>query len=238
MKKSKNVKIILGLLYLIVISSFLYILLSKFSLEDISSIKIIQSNADRLNELKSNNLLGMAIFFFIFTILWVSLLGFGSPIILIGGFIFGKWLGTFLVTISLSVGALCLYLMGKYFFYELLKKNLLNRFKKFKKMFNNNHLTIMIIFRFFGFVPFFVANLLPVIFNINIRNYFLGTFIGILPSVFIMSSFGSGLSEALFKFETFPSIFLLLALPEIYFPILGFVVVMLISIIFKKNFYK
>ena len=154
MKKSKNVKIILGLLYLIVISSFLYILLSKFSLEDISSIKIIQSNADRLNELKSNNLLGMAIFFFIFTILWVSLLGFGSPIILIGGFIFGKWLGTFLVTISLSVGALCLYLMGKYFFYELLKKNLLNRFKKFKKMFNNNHLTIMIIFRFFGFVPF------------------------------------------------------------------------------------
>ena len=238
MKKSKNVKIILGLLYLIVISSFLYILLSKFSLEDISSIKIIQSNADRLNELKNNNLLGLAIFFFLFTILWVSLLGFGSPIILIGGFIFGKWLGTFLVTISLSVGALCLYLMGKYFFYELLKKNLLNRFKKFKKMFNNNHLTIMIIFRFFGFVPFFVANLLPVIFNINIRNYFLGTFIGILPSVFIMSSFGSGLSEALFKFETFPSIFLLLALPEIYFPILGFVVVMLISIIFKKNFYK
>ena len=238
MEKSKKVKITLGLLYLIVIFSFLYILLSKFSLEDISSIKIIQSNADRLNELKNNNLLGLAIFFFLFTILWVSLLGFVSPIILIGGFIFGKWLGTLLVAISLSVGALCLYLIGKYFFYELLKKNLLNRFKKFKKMFNSNHLTIMIIFRFFAFVPFFIANLLPVIFNINIKNYFFGTFIGILPSVFILSSFGSGLSEALFKFETFPSIFSLLALPEIYFPILGFAVVMLISIIFKKKIYK
>ena len=77
----------------------------------------------------------MAVFFFLFTIFWVSLLGFGTPIILIGGFIFGKWLGTILVVFSLSVGALCLYSMGKYFFYELLKKNLLSRFKKFEKMY-------------------------------------------------------------------------------------------------------
>ena len=238
MEKSKKVKITLGLLYLVIISSFLYFLFSQFSLEDISSIKIIQSNADKLNELKNKNLIFVAVFFFLFTIFWVSLLGFGTPIILIGGFIFGKWLGTILAVFSLSVGALCLYSIGKYFFYELLKKNLLSRFKKFEKMFKRNHLNIMIIFRFVGFVPFFIANLLPVIFNINSRNYFLGTFIGILPSVFIISSFGSGLSEALFKFETFPSLFSLLALPEIHYPISGFVTILLISIILKKKFNK
>ena len=238
MEKSKKVKITLGLLYLVIISSFLYFLFSQFSLEDISSIKIIQSNADKLNELKNKNLIFVAVFFFLFTIFWVSLLGFGTPIILIGGFIFGKWLGTILVVFSLSVGALCLYSIGKYFFYELLKKNLLSRFKKFEKMFKRNHLNIMIIFRFVGFVPFFIANLLPVIFNINSRNYFLGTFIGILPSVFIISSFGSGLSEALFKFETFPSLLSLLALPEIHYPISGFVTILLISIILKKKFNK
>ena len=173
MKKSKKLKTILGLFYLIVVSSFLYFLISRFSLADISSIKIIQSNAGKLNELKNNNLLWLSILFFIFTVFWVSLLGFGSPIILISGFVFGKWLGTILATLSLSVGALSLYLIGKYFFYEFLKKNLLSRFNKFEKMFSKNHLTIMIFFRFFGFVPFFVANLLPVIFNINIRNYFL-----------------------------------------------------------------
>jgi len=238
MEKSKKVKITLGLLYLVIISSFLYFLFSQFSLEDISSIKIIQSNADKLNELKNKNLIFVAVFFFLFTIFWVSLLGFGTPIILIGGFIFGKWLGTILAVFSLSVGALCLYSIGKYFFYELLKKNLLSRFKKFEKMFKRNHLNIMIIFRFVGFVPFFIANLLPVIFNINSRNYFLGTFIGILPSVFIISSFGSGLSEALFKFETFPSLLSLLALPEIHYPISGFVTILLISIILKKKFNK
>ena len=96
----------------------------------------------------------------------------------------------------------------------------------------------MIIFRFVGFVPFFIANLLPVIFNINIRNYFLGTFVGILPSVFIISSFGSGLGQALYKFETFPSIFSLLSLPEIHQPILGFAAIMIISFFFKKKFNK
>ena len=235
MEKSKKVKITLGLFYLIVISSFLYFLLAQFSLEDISSIKIIQSNADKLNELKSNNLFYLAVFFFIFTVFWVSLLGFGSPIVLIGGFIFGKWLGTILITLSLSTGALCLYLMGKYFFYEFLKKNLLFRFKSFEKMFSENHLIIMIVFRFVGFVPFFIANLLPVIFNINTRNYFFGTFVGLLPSVFVLSSFGSGLGEALYKFETFPPMLSLLALPEIYYPILGFICIIIISFFLKKN---
>ena len=235
MEKSKKVKITLGLFYLIVISSFLYFLLAQFSLEDISSIKIIQSNADKLNELKSNNLFYLAVLFFIFTIFWVSLLGFGSPIVLIGGFIFGKWLGTILITLSLSTGALCLYLMGKYFFYEFLKKNLLFRFKSFEKMFSENHLIIMIVFRFVGFVPFFIANLLPVIFNINTRNYFFGTFVGLLPSVFVLSSFGSGLGEALYKFETFPPMLSLLVLPEIYFPILGFICIIIISFFLKKN---
>jgi len=235
MEKSKKVKIILGLFYLLVVSSFLYFLFSHFSLEDISSIKIIQSNADKLNELKSNNLIYLIILFFIFTILWVFLSGFGSPVILIGGFIFGKWIGTLLVTLSLSIGALCLYLVGKYFFYDFLKKKLLSRFKRFDKMFKKNHLYIMIIFRFIGFVPFFIANLLPVIFNINVKNYFFGTFLGILPSVFIISSLGSGLSNALYKFDTFPNVFSLLILPEIYGPLLGFAAIIIISIFLKEK---
>ena len=94
MEKSKKIKIILGIFYLVFICLFLYFLFSYFSLKEINSIKIIQSNADKLNELKSNNLFLMSIFFFLFTVLWVFLLGFGSPIILVGGFIFGKWLGT------------------------------------------------------------------------------------------------------------------------------------------------
>tara|TARA_B110000967_G_C18771930_1_gene503568 strand:- start:413 stop:1123 length:711 start_codon:yes stop_codon:yes gene_type:complete len=235
MEKSKKIKITLGIFYLIVVSCFLYFLFSQFSFEDISSIKIIQSNTDRLNELKSNNLIYLFLLFFFLTVFWVFLLGFGSPVVLIGGFIFGKWVGTILVAVSLSVGALALYLMGKYFLYNFLKDNLLNKFKKFDRMFKKNHFSIMIIFRFVGFVPFSIANLLPVIFNINAKNYFFGTLVGIMPSVFIISSLGSGLSSALYKFETFPSVFSLLILPEIYSPLIGFIVIFILTIFLKKK---
>ena len=238
MENSKKIKITVGLLYLIAVSSFLLFLFSKFSFQDLSSIKIIQSNTDKLNDLKDNNFFSLILFFCIFTIAWVFLLGFGSPIGLIGGFIFGKWLGTFLVTLSLSIGALVLYSVGKYFLYDFLKNNLLTRFKNFDKIFEGNHFNVMIIFRFVGFVPFSIANLLPVIFNINMKNYFMGTFIGIMPSIFITCSLGSGLNNAIFKFENFPSITVLLSLPEIYLPIIAFISILIISIIIKKFFFR
>jgi len=238
MEKSKKVKITLGLFYLILVSLFLYFLFSKFSFEDFNSIKIIQSNIDKLNTLKDNNLILLGLVFLIFTILWVLFLGFGTPIALIGGFIFGKWLGAFLITLGLSTGALCLYLVGKYFFYDFLKKKLLFKFEYLEKVFLNKQLLMMIIFRFVGFVPFFVANLLPVIFNIKIKNYFIGTFIGIMPSIFVISSLGNGISSAIYQFETFPSFASLIILPEIYLPIFGFLFIILISFFLKKVFKK
>ena len=238
MDKSKKIKITVGLFYLIVVSSFLLFLLSKFSFEDLSSMQLIQSNTDKLNVIKSNNLIYLTLFFCIFTIIWVFLLGFGSPVALIGGFIFGKWFGTFLVTMSLSLGALALYLVGKYFFYDFLKKNFLKKFKRFDKIFKSNQLYVMVIFRFFGFVPFSIANLLPVIFNINAKNYFIGTVIGIMPSIFITSSLGNGLNNALYKFENFPSIWKLLTLPEIYLPVVAFISILIMSLVIKNFFFK
>ncbi|MDA7573445.1 VTT domain-containing protein [Candidatus Pelagibacter sp.] len=231
--KNLNLKIILGSLYLAILSIFLYFLFSKFNIEDISSIKIIQSNMGELNQIKDNDLILIIFIFFIITIIWVLLLGFGTPIALIGGFVFGKWLGTFLTVLSLTTGALCLYMVGKYFFYDFLKTKLLIKFKHLEKMFKDKHLIIMIIFRFVGFVPFSIANLLPVIFNINSRNYYLGTFIGILPAIFVVVSLGSGLSDAIYQFDVFPSFFSLISLPEIYLPILGFIGILIISFFVK-----
>ena len=236
--EKKKIKILLGLFYLVILSTFLYFLFSNVSYQDIKSIKILQTNIDHLNLIKENNLVVLIFGFFIFTIVWVFFLGFGTPIALVGGFIFGKWIGTFLVTISLTVGATSLYLVGIYFFYDFLKKKLFLKFQNFHYMFKTNQLSVMIIFRFVGFVPFFLANLLPVIFNIRLKNYFFGTLIGILPSIFILVSLGAGLSKAIYHFDTFPSFFDLISLPEIYFPILGFFVLLIITFVYKKFFFK
>ena len=236
MDKIKKIKIFIGLIYLVVLCIFLYFLFHNFNFEDISSIKVIQSNQDQLNMLKENNFILLISIFFLFTVLWVVLLGFGSPIALIGGFIFGKWIGTIVVTSSLSIGALCLYIFAKYFLYDFLKENLFTKFKNLNLMFQKKELLVMVIFRFVGFVPFFLANLLPVIFNISTKNYLLGTFIGILPAIFIMVSLGSGFSDAIYNFDKFPSLLSLIALPEIYFPLIGFFIILVLSIFLKKKF--
>ena len=235
MDKIKKIKIIMGLIYLVILSIFLYFLFHNFNFEDISSIKVIQSNKDQLNILKENNLILLISIFFLFTVLWVVLLGFGSPVALIGGFIFGKWVGTIIVTTGLSIGALCLYTFAKYFLYDILKENLFTKFKNLNLIFQKKQLLVMILFRFVGIVPFFLANLLPVIFDINAKNYLLGTFVGIMPAVFIMVSLGSGFSDAIYSFDKFPSLLSLIVLPEIYFPLIGFFFILTLSIILKKK---
>ena len=236
MEKIKKTKIIIGLIYLVILSIFLYFLFHNFNFEDISSIKVIQSNQDQLNILKENNLILLIVIFFIATVAFIVLCGVGSPVALIGGFIFGKWIGTIVVTISLSIGALCLYIFAKYFLYDFLKENLFTKFKNLNLMFQKKELLVMIIFRFVGIVPFFLANLLPVIFNINAKNYLIGTFVGIMPAVFIMVSLGSGFSDAIYSFDKFPSFLSLIALPEIYFPLIGFFFILVLSILLKKKF--
>ena len=121
---NKNIKIILGSIYLIILITFLYFLFSKFDvsrINDFSYYKSIQSNLD---EIIGKNLYFNLILFFIFSALWVILLGFGSPILILSGIIFGKWIGTSISLISISVGSLCLYIIGNYFFFRFNSSNI------------------------------------------------------------------------------------------------------------------
>ena len=112
MQKAKKIKLFLGLLYISIIISFLLLFFSKFSISDFSSYAFIKKNTDALYTFKDSNLFLLSLSFILFTIIWVLLLGFGSPIFLAGGFLFGKWLGTLIVTFSLTVGATILYIIA------------------------------------------------------------------------------------------------------------------------------
>ena len=88
MDKSKKIKIFIGLFYFTFVGIFLYFLLSKFSLQEITSYEFIKNNRDLFFDLKKANLFLSSILFVLFVIIWVLAGGFGSPIALFGGFIF------------------------------------------------------------------------------------------------------------------------------------------------------
>ena len=238
MEKSKKLKIFIGLFYLILLFSFLIIFFSKYSFEEVTNYKFIQQNKDYFFNLKEANLILIFLLFFILTIIWVFFGGFGSPVALLGGFIFGKFLGTFFVALGLTFGATFLYIFGNYFLKDFIKEKFLFKFQNLESKFKKNEFNYFLLYRFIGGIPFVIANLLPVIFNIKIKNYFIGTFLGIIPQIFIIASLGSGLDKIIEQNETAPSIIDLLFSPEIYIPILAFIFIVLITIIIRKFFYK
>ena len=116
---------------------------------------MIKANRDTLELIKNNNIVLSSVIFFIVTIIWVLLLGFGSPIFLIGGFIFGKWLGTLLVVFGLSSGATLLYIFANYFFKDIIKEKFSKRFFNLTEKFKKNEFIFFLIYRFIGGIPFF-----------------------------------------------------------------------------------
>ena len=238
MKKEKKIKLFLGSTYALIILSFLWVFFDNFSLSEISSYEFIKNNNEYFNQLKNNNFFLISLAFFIFTIIWVLLLGFGSPILLLSGFIFGKWFGSIYAILSLSIGATLLYMFANYFLKDLVEEKFSRKFSNLNAKFKRNEFIFFLIYRFVGGIPFFISNILPTIFNIKIKNFFFGSVIGMFPQIFVGVSLGSGLNEIIQKNIEAPSLMELLFSSEIYIPIFAFVVLIIVGIIIKKFFYK
>ncbi len=221
-----------------IVSIFLWFFFSKFSFQDFSSYELIRDNRDTLEQVKNSNIFISSILFLLGTIIWVLLLGFGSPVFLIGGFIFGKWLGTLIIVFGLSIGATFLYMFANYFLKDLIEEKFSSRFNNLTEKFKENEFTFFLIYRFIGGIPFFISNILPTIFNVKIRNFFLGSVIGMTPQLFVGASLGAGLNKILEENSEPPSLLQLLLTPDIYLPIVGIITLVLIGFLLRKKFYS
>ena len=238
MEKSKKVKITLGLFYLLVVSSFLYFFLLKFTLEELTSYEFIKNNRDYFFGLKKTNLFLLSVIFIFLTILWVLMAGFGSPVALLAGFIFGKWFGTIILVLGLSVGATILYIFGNYFLKEVIKEKFLDRFKNLEIKFKKSEFIFLLVYRFVGGIPFAIANVLPCLFNVKIFNFFWSTLIGIIPSTFLIVSIGSGIEKIINQNLEAPGLLEIIYSPDIYMPMIAFLALIIITIVTRKIFYK
>ena len=235
---SKNLKFFFGISYITVLLIFLYFIFSyiEFSrLNDFTYYKEIQESLE--NVINTNLYLNLLIYF-IFSVIWVVLLGFGSPLIIISGILFGKWLGTIISVFSISLGALFLYSIANYFFRDFILTFLEKKFSKYILLFKKDEFNYFFIFRLAGGlgIPFGIQNILPVIFNIKKINYFLASFFGFIPIFFIWNTIGSGLNEYIKEADNFNLLNLILN-SDIYLPIFLFLILMIISAIIKKKFF-
>ena len=239
MENIKKIKIYIGLFYIAIVGIFLYYLFSKFSFQELSSYEFIKDNIEYFSKIKTKNIFLLSIFFLIFTILWVfPFLGFGSPVALLAGFILGKWVGSIVAIIGLSVGASFLYIFANFFLKDFVREKFLNKFENLEEKFKKSEFIYLLIYRFIGGIPWQLSCILPTLFNVRVTNFFIATLIGIIPQVFLVVSIGSGLETIIGQNLEPPRIMDIITSPEIYFPLGAFFILIVTTIFLRKIFYK
>ena len=237
--ESSNLKIYLGAIYLIVLFLAIYFLFSTFDIKDLTSYEFIKENREIILKYKDNNIFFLTIVFFIIIVFLNLLL---CPMLvptLVIGFIFGKWLGTLILIFGNTLGGVLLYRLAKTFFSDLIEKKFKTKFTKFINFFNKNDTIYFMCFRFIGGggAPFPIQNILPVLFNMSAKNYIIATFLGILPTTFVTVALGSGIEKIIDQNEEL-SFLPVIQSPEIYIPIIGFFIILIIALLLKKYFFK
>ncbi len=238
MEKAKKIKLYIALFYIALVGLFLFLFFSNFTLQEITSYDFIKNNREYFFELKETNIFLLSILFIIFTIFWVLAGGFGAPIAIFSGFIFGKWLGVIIVTIGLTIGASFLYIFANFFLKTLIKEKFLNKFQNLEEKFKKSEFIYLLIYRFVGGIPFAISNILPCIFNVKIANFFWATLIGIIPSIFLICSLGEGIEKIIDENVEAPGFIDLISSSQIYIPLIIFIILVLITIFLRKLFYN
>ena len=239
MENIKKIKLIIGLSYLILVCLFLYFLFSNFSIQEITSYDFLRDNRTYFIEIKNSNLFLIFFIFLAITILWVfPFLGFGSPIALTGGFIFGKWIGLIVVVLGLTIGATFLYIFGNYFLKDIVREKFLEKFQNLEIKFKRSEFNYLLIYRFIGGIPWQLSCILPTLFNVRVRNFFLATIIGIIPQIFLVVSIGSGLETIINENLEPPRVIDIISSPDIYWPLFIFIFLVIITIFLRRLFYR
>ena len=160
---NKNIKLLLGFIYIICLAALLYVVFSYLDYRDLRDLSFVKETSESLLEYKKNNFYLLIVLFFIFSSIWVFFLGFGSPIAIMSGYIFGSWYGTFISVLSFTFGSSFLYLFAQYFFSKIIKKKLSKKTKPYINFFKKNEFLYFMLFRFTGGagIPFGIQNIFP-----------------------------------------------------------------------------
>ena len=237
--KLSNIKWIIGSIYLLLLIAGITFLLTNYNISDFFSYEFIRLNKNIILEYRRENFLVLTSLFFIFSIVWVLLLGFAMPLLIFSGFVFGKWWGILIVLTSTSIGATLLYFLAGLFFRDIIQEKFAPKFSKLKKFFNKNELVYFMFFRFIGGggTPYAVQNTLPILFNMSMKNYIIATFLGSMPSMFVTVSIGSGIESIIDQNAKLSAVNVIFS-PEIYIPIVCFFILLLIGFVIKKLYFK
>ena len=227
-----NKKKIFLIFFLIIISSFWVI---YFFNRDFFELKTLFIYLETIQNYISNNFLfSFLIFTFSYCFLIVCNFPIASLLSLIGGFLYGTWIGGIGIIIGGTLGSFIVFLVAKSFFHDYITKKLLHKYPFINQYFQKNELELMFLIRLIPGIPFFAKNLILAGLGGKTVKFLFTTLLGLSPWAMIFASIGQGLEEIFIEGQALS--FALIAKPEYLIPISLIIILVVFILIFKKKF--
>lgn len=151
---------------------------------------------------------------------------------LVGGFLFGAWLGATLSVIGATVGSIAVFLAARTAFYDLFRARAGRALARLEEGFRRDSFNYLLFLRLVPVFPFWLVNIVPALLGMKLGPYALATLIGIIPGAVVYSSVGAGLG-VLIDSGKMPD-------PDIIFqwrillPLLGLAVLALVPVLYAR----
>jgi uncharacterized membrane protein YdjX (TVP38/TMEM64 family) len=153
-----------------------------------------------------------------------------------GGVLFGFWKGFFLNTIAANLGAWTTFFIARQFGRETVGKLMKGSFKTFDEQTTRHGLSAVFTFRMIAFPPFLVTNYASGLSGIRVKDYVVGTFLGMLAWTVVFTYFADTLWKAVMTSGTqgFQK-----AVGQFFWPVMGgflvLTVIITLTIFLKKR---
>jgi len=197
------------------------------------SFEHLQTHHGRISAwVQARGALGPVIYVALYALVVAFSLPGGLVMTLLGGLLFGTWLGAGLAVIGATVGATAVFLAARTAFGDVLRAKAGPTLQKMEAGFRENALSYLLVLRLVPLFPFFVVNLAPAFLGVPLWIYVVATFFGIIPGTVVYSSVGAGLGAVLQRGEA-PDHSIVWK-PEIIFPLLGLAALALVPVAYKR----
>jgi uncharacterized membrane protein YdjX (TVP38/TMEM64 family) len=235
MTQFSKLKIILGLIYLLIVALVTY-LFFYYEIYNYVSSDFIKNDRKVIIIFIKKNIFICSFLFFLFSSIWFFLLGFGLPLVIAAGFLFGSYLGSVLLVMGFGIGATTLYIFANHYFKDLVFKYFSSKYKILDSHFKKNDLAYLLFLRLVPGIPSQVGTLIPILFNIKPKKIFFSNIFGVAPNIFISVSLVSGISSKIEEGAQFNLDFL--SDPKVSVPLTALGVMVLVVNFIKQKFFK
>jgi len=235
MTQLSKIKIILGIIYILIVAIVTF-LFFHYEVYNYVNSDFIKNDRKMILNYVNQNIFLYSFLFFLFSAIWFFLLGFGFPLVIVAGFIFGSVLGSILLLMGFIIGSTTLYIFANYYFRDLVFKYFSNKYKGLSNHFKNNEMAYLLFFRLQPGIPSQAGSLIPILFNIEVKKIFFSNFFGVAPGIFISVSLVSGISSKIEEGSQFNLD--LLSDPKISIPLAALAMMVLAVNFIKNKFFK